>query len=112
MKIAIPIANGRLNLHFGHCKAFAIMDVDLDTKKISARVDIDAPPHEPGLLPRWLGEREVDLVITGGMGQKAKSLFVQQSIDVIVGAPAETPENLVKSYLDGMLVSGVNACDH
>lgn len=112
MKIAIPVANGLLNLHFGHCKAFAIMEVDSDTKQISARTDIDAPPHEPGVLPRWLGERDVDLVITGGMGQQAKTLFAQQSIDVIVGAPADTPENLVQSYLDGSLVSGVNACDH
>lgn len=112
MKIAIPVANGLLNLHFGHCKAFAIMEVDSDTKQISARTNIDAPPHEPGVLPRWLGERDVDLVITGGMGQQAKTLFAQQSIDVIVGAPADTPENLVQSYLDGSLVSGVNACDH
>ncbi|WED23822.1 NifB/NifX family molybdenum-iron cluster-binding protein [Vibrio sp. JC009] len=112
MKIAIPVANGLLNLHFGHCKSFAILDVDQETKHITNRNDIDAPPHEPGLLPRWLGEREVDLVITGGMGQKAKQLFDQQSIKVIVGAPAETPEALVKAYMGGTLVSGANVCDH
>ena len=112
MNIAIPVANGLLNLHFGHCKSFAIMDVDQQAKKITGRNDIDAPPHEPGLLPRWLGEREVNLVISGGMGQKAKQLFGQQAIEVIVGAPAETPESLVSAYLDGTLVSGANACDH
>jgi ATP-binding protein involved in chromosome partitioning len=30
----------------------------------------------------------------------------------LVGAPAETPENLVKAYLSGTLVSGQNTCDH
>lgn len=112
MKIAIPVANGLLNLHFGHCKSFALLDVDLDNKKIMARTEIDAPPHEPGLLPAWLGERSVDLVITGGMGQKAKQLFEQQSINVVVGAPSETPEALVQAYMSGTLVSGMNACDH
>lgn len=112
MKIAIPVANGLLNLHFGHCKSFAILDVDPETKQIINRNDIDAPPHEPGLLPQWLEERAVDLIISGGMGQKAKQLFAQRSINVIVGAPAEAPESLVYAYLDGSLVSGVNACDH
>ncbi|PJC86715.1 ATPase [Vibrio sp. HA2012] len=112
MKIAIPVANGLLNLHFGHCKSFALLDVDPDNKQITARIDIDAPPHEPGLLPAWLGEKSVDLVITGGMGQKARQLFDEQSISVVVGAPAESPEALALSYMNGTLVSGMNACDH
>lgn len=112
MKIAIPVANGLLNLHFGHCKVFAIVDVNQETKQITGRNDIDAPPHEPGLLPSWLGEKGVEIVITGGMGQQARNLFTEQSIKVIVGAPAQTPEVLVASYLDGTLVSGENGCDH
>ncbi len=110
MKIAIPVANGVLDQHFGHCKNFAIIEVQ--DKTLTSRNDVDAPPHEPGLLPRWLGERDVNMIISGGMGQKAKQLFAQQSIDVIVGAPAEQPEVLVQAYLDGDLQSGTNACDH
>ncbi len=112
MKIAIPVADGRLDLHFGHCKSFAVLDVDINNKKIVARNDIDAPPHEPGLLPAWLGERSVELIISGGMGQKAKQLFEERDIGVVVGAPSETPEELAQAYLNGGLVSGTNACDH
>ncbi|NAW69721.1 ATPase [Vibrio sp. V27_P1S3P104] len=112
MKIAIPVADGKLDLHFGHCKNFALLDVNLDTKKIVSRNDVDAPPHEPGLLPAWLGDKNVELVISGGMGQKAKQLFEARSIQVVVGAPSETPELLVQAYLGGRLTSGVNACDH
>ncbi len=46
------------------------------------------------------------------MGQRAQQLFAQSGVKVVVGAPAETPENLVAAYLDGTLVSGQNACDH
>jgi predicted Fe-Mo cluster-binding NifX family protein len=112
MRIAIPLANGRLAMHFGHCEAFALIDVDPATRKIGQREDIAAPPHEPGLLPRWLAERGANLIIAGGMGQRALSLFAEQKIDVVLGAPAETPERLVTDHLAGTLQNGQNVCDH
>ena len=51
MKIAIPLAEGKLTTHFGHCASFAMIDVDTETKKILKREDIAAPEHQPGLLP-------------------------------------------------------------
>ena len=74
MRFAIPVANGKLTMHFGHCEAFVIIDVDSETKKIAKQEEVKAPPHEPGLLPKWLGERDVNTIIAGGMGQKAQSL--------------------------------------
>ncbi len=112
MKIAIPLADGKLSMHFGHCERFALVSVDETEKKMLERVDIDAPPHEPGLLPPWLAERGVHLIIAGGMGQRAQDLFAAQNIDVIVGAAAATPEQLIDSYLAGTLVAGENVCDH
>ena len=112
MKIAIPLANGKLTMHFGHCGSFALVDVDPTEKKIIKREDIEAPPHQPGLLPPWLAERGVNMIIAGGMGQRAQGLFAQQGIQVVVGAPADTPESLVGDYLAGTLQAGENVCDH
>ena len=112
MKIAIPLAAGKLALHFGHCERFALVDVDPTQKMILKREDIEAPPHEPGLLPKWLAERGVNMIIAGGMGQRAQGLFVEHGIQVIVGAPADTPERLVGDYLAGTLQGGENVCDH
>ncbi len=112
MKIAIPVANERLAMHFGHCETFALIDVDIAARKIVKREDVDAPPHQPGLLPAWLAERGATTIIAGGMGQRAQALFTQSGIEVIIGAPAETPENLVTAYMAGTLVSGENVCDH
>ena len=112
MKIAIPLADGKLAMHFGHCKHFAIVDVDPATKEILKREEIAAPPHEPGLLPPWLAERGVKIILAGGMGQRALGLFAEQGIEVIIGAPAETPEKLVKDYFANTLTSGTNLCDH
>lgn len=112
MRIAIPLAEGKLAMHFGHCASFALVNVDTAAKKISNRKDVDAPPHQPGLLPPWLAEQGVTLVIAGGMGQRARDLFKARDIDVIVGAPAETPESVITKYLAQTLVTGDNACDH
>jgi Mrp family chromosome partitioning ATPase/predicted Fe-Mo cluster-binding NifX family protein len=112
MKIAIPLAEGKLSMHFGHCERFALVDVDPVEKKILKREDIAAPPHEPGLLPKWLADRGANLIIAGGMGQRAQALFAEQGIQVVVGAPSDTPERLVGDYLAGSLQSGENVCDH
>ena len=68
MKIAIPLAEGKLAMHFGHCDRFALMDVDTSEKKLLKRVDVEAPPHQPGLLPPWLAERGANMIIAGGIG--------------------------------------------
>ncbi|MDI6808081.1 MAG: NifB/NifX family molybdenum-iron cluster-binding protein [Candidatus Eisenbacteria bacterium] len=112
MRIAIPLADGILSTHFGHCEHFALVDVDTATKKLVRREDIHAPPHQPGLLPPWLAERGATIIIAGGMGQRAQGLFTECGIQVLVGAPAETPEKLISDYLTGTLGVGENVCDH
>lgn len=110
MRFAIPMADGKLSPHFGHCESFAL--VDAEDGKILGRQDLPAPEHQPGLLPRWLAEREANVIIAGGMGRRALDLFAEQGIEAIVGAPREEPEALVRSYLDGTLQAGENVCDH
>jgi ATP-binding protein involved in chromosome partitioning len=109
-KVAIPLTEGRLCNHFGHCQQFAVIRVReglIDGKDLHT-----PPPHEPGVLPRWLGDLGVNLVFAGGMGQKALSIFAEQGIRVITGSPGQEPEALVQRFLSGELVSGPNVCDH
>ena len=112
MKVAIPMAEGRLCAHFGHCQQFALLDVDEKTGKPTAQKLLTPPPHEPGVLPRWLHELGANVIIAGGMGNRAQQLFVESGIKVVVGAPTQTPEQLVADYLAGTLQSGTNLCDH
>ncbi|MEN7973762.1 MAG: NifB/NifX family molybdenum-iron cluster-binding protein [Verrucomicrobiota bacterium] len=112
MKIAIPLANGKLSMHFGHCEKFVLVDTDPETKTITGSVELDPPPHEPGVLPHWLAQQGADMIIAGGMGQRAQALFEAQDIAVVVGAPALSPEELAKAHLAGALETGMNTCDH
>ncbi|MCK5884295.1 MAG: NifB/NifX family molybdenum-iron cluster-binding protein [Bacteriovoracaceae bacterium] len=112
MKIAMPLADNKLCMHFGHCEVFRFFKIDEDTKSIIENVDITPPPHEPGLLPKWVGEQGGNIVLAGGMGHKAKTLFTAQGIQVITGVDEIDPEKAVTDYLNGTLTSGPNACDH
>jgi len=109
-KVAIPLENGRLCSHFGHCEQFAIVDVE--NNAIVGENLVTPPPHEPGLLPKWLAERGVTDIIAGGMGQRAINLFVEQNIKVNIGAQSKSPKELVTDWINKSLVTGDNACDH
>ena len=110
MKIAIPTADGKLCPHFGHCETFAIVTVE--NGAVKATEAVKPPPHEPGVLPRWLHGLGVNVIIAGGMGQRAQAFFAQFGIEVVVGAQPEEPARIVRAYLDGALATGENVCDH
>ena len=112
MRIAIPLAQGKLSLHFGHCEQFAIIDVDSDTKSIENQELASPPAHEPGALPRWLSGMGVNVIIAGGIGQRAQQLFAQNNIEVVIGASSQSPEELVTAFLKNTLETGDNICDH
>jgi ATP-binding protein involved in chromosome partitioning len=107
---AIPVAEGKLCAHFGHCDQFAL--IETASGKIKRSSMLTPPPHEPGLLPKWLHEQGANIILAGGMGTKAQELFNQKGIKVITGAPMDSPESLVNQYLSGSLVTGDNVCDH
>lgn len=109
-RIAIPLEGGILCSHFGHCEQFVI--VDADDRSITSETLITPPPHEPGLLPGWLAEKGVTDVIAGGIGQRAIGLFNQHSINVFVGAPVKSPDELASDLLNDKLQAGANYCDH
>jgi len=107
---AVPTAEGKLCSHFGHCDQFAL--IETAEGEIKAKTMHTPPPHEPGVLPKWLHEMGAHIIIAGGMGSRAQQLFVENGIKVVTGAPADTPESLVRQYLSDSLVTGGNVCDH
>lgn len=110
MKIAVPLADGKLTAHFGHCQEFALIEVE--GNEIKEKETLVPPPHEPGVLPSWLHNLGADVIIAGGMGGRALRLFEQNGIRVVTGALSLDPEELVRSYMNNTLVTGNNVCDH
>jgi predicted Fe-Mo cluster-binding NifX family protein len=112
MRYAIPVTEGKVAAHFGHCSHFALFDVDESTKAIVKREVIQSPGHQPGFLPAWLAEEGVSVVIASGMGSRARAIFDENHIEVVVGVLSEEPEQAVLDYIKGNLATGDNICDH
>ena len=109
-KIAIPVSNGLLGVHFGHCEHFYIYETE--GGEVKKKEVITPPPHQPDLYPAWLNEKKVTHVIAGGMGQKAIDNFKRKSINVHTGAPQMSPDEIVQNFLNGTLETTTNLCDH
>lgn len=110
MRYAIPVVGGKMCLHFGHCEEFVF--IDTNDGAITGVQRKTPPPHAPGVIPEWVAREGAQIVIAGGMGMRAQSMFEQHGITVIVGAPAEPPESLVKQHMAGEMQTGENVCDH
>jgi predicted Fe-Mo cluster-binding NifX family protein len=107
MKIAVASDGKMVTEHFGHCEGFYIFDTGDD--KILGSTFIQNPGHRPGFLPNFLGDKGVNVIISGGMGGGAIDIFNERGIDVIVGASG-TAESAVSSYLRGELKSTGSVC--
>jgi predicted Fe-Mo cluster-binding NifX family protein len=112
MKIAIPVENGRLNSHFGGSRHFALIEVYPKAKTTLRSETVPAPEHQPGVFPRWLGGQGVQLVIAGGIGHRALTLFAQQGVSVVAGPPGETVEKIIEAFLNGQLTATPEGCQH
>jgi len=110
MKIAIPLVNGKLCTHFGHCQEFSITTIT--DGKISNQETLTPPPHAPGVIPNWVADQGCTDIIVGGMGEAAQAILQQRGVKVTSGAPTENTEALVALYLTGKLLDSGNACDH
>jgi Mrp family chromosome partitioning ATPase/predicted Fe-Mo cluster-binding NifX family protein len=108
--LVVPVSGGKLSAHFGHCEQFAF--IETQNGKITKTEMLNPPAHEPGALPQWLYEQGADVAIVGGMGESAQQILREKGIEVIIGAPMDSPESLANQYLSDTLVSGANVCDH
>lgn len=109
MRIAIARMGRKVAQHFGHCEDFVLYDIE--NNKIINQSFLPNPEHQPGFLPGFLKKQGVNVIIAGGMGQKAIDLFNLENIKVITGATGNTDE-VISAYLQGNLTSTNQVCKH
>lgn len=97
-KIAIPISEGRLFPSFGKATEFAIFHIQ--NQQIIKKDILHPPPHGPDVLPDWLHDLGVSVIIAGNMGPKAMENFRAKGTTVIIGSSSTTsPDELVQQHL-------------
>jgi predicted Fe-Mo cluster-binding NifX family protein len=114
VKIAITAENkhgldSAVSHHFGRCPYYVFVDVDgLDIQSVQVLENPYKQQHEPGMVPRFIHRLGVDVMLSGGMGRRAISLFKQYEIHIATGATG-TVRAALENYLRGEL-SGAAPC--
>lgn len=109
MRVAITTDGNSVYPHFGHSPFFTI--VEIEGREVKSQRTIENPGNRPGYLPQFLKEKGIDLVITGGMGQKAIAMFDKSGVEVFVGVNGSIGE-VVYELIEGTLEGGTSACSH
>lgn len=105
--IAVAAYQDQVSEHFGHCLSYVLFTVD--NKKVVKKTTLPNPGHSPGVLPPFLASHHVNVIIAGGMGQKAIDLFDEHQIETIVGAKGKV-DDAITAYLAGELRSSGSVC--
>ena len=109
MKIAMPVANGQVNPHFGTSREFAVLELEngkvVNTKKISA----EGLQHNHGGLAGLVKNEGVDAVIVGGIGGHMLEALQSMGLKVVAGAAGEI-NAVAEAYAAGTLVTKPSIC--
>ena len=106
-KIAVASEGKEVSGHFGGCANFNIYEAE--NKSIIKSESIASPGHKPGFLPNFLGDMGINVVIAGGIGAHAISIFDEKGIKVIAGASGDA-QTAAELYLNGSLKSNDSVC--
>ncbi len=109
IRIAVAKRAESISEHFGHCDGYEIFDIK--EKEVINRGFLVYPGHKPGFLPKFLAGKNVDMIISGGMGASAQELFRKNNIKVIVGMSGDV-EEAVRKYLEGKIESNNSVCEN
>jgi predicted Fe-Mo cluster-binding NifX family protein len=107
MRIAVPTDRDTVSAHFGRCPGYTLVDVE--DGSVKNREMVDNPGHEPGRIPRFLKEQGVNVIIAGGMGHRAATLFEELGIDRILGVTGSV-DSVIGLFLENKLEGGESLC--
>ena len=79
--------NGMISAHFGRCPFYTF--ITLENDEVVETKALDNPycqAHQPGVVPEFINSEKANVIISGGMGPRAITMFQQFNIEVITGA--------------------------
>jgi len=105
MRVAIPIADGQFSEHFGGARQFQIFVWDRTSFRLVGNELFSAPEHQPGSLPKWLEEQDVDAVVVSAIGERALVMLANAGIDAFLAGENRLSSELAAACFLGKLTS-------
>ena len=112
-KIAIPITkNNQVDNHFGHCEFYGVYTIS-DKNEI---VDVQTIKSEQGCgcksnIVEVLSNKEVTIMLAGGIGAGAINVLNSWGIQVIRGCSGDAVDT-VKEFIEGNISDSGETCLH
>lgn len=89
--------------HFGRCPHFAIVDMEgNEVQSLEIIVNPYFAHHQPGQVPSFIHEQQVNVMLCGGMGRRAIEAFQNLGVQAFTGATG-TVRTALETYLGGEL---------
>lgn len=111
MKIAIPESGGQVNAHFGRSTSFAVVEIENDQVVEMEIVSATGLQHNHEGVADILKEKEVSVVIAGGIGAGMRDALESQGFEVLMGASGSV-KMVAETYARGDFVSKGSICNH
>lgn len=109
MKIAISNDKDFVAEHFGKCEKYTFFEIE--NKKIIKKEEKNCPNHDIGIIPKFLKENKVNVVLTQGIGPRAIKILKNNEIKVIL-VKKNSIQNTIENYLKNELEKKDNDCNH
>jgi len=106
--VAVSVDNKNVSMHFGRCEKYCLYEIQ--DEHIVKKTEVKNPGHEPFFLPKFLSEKRVDVLITGGIGPRAIELFKKLNIKIITNVEGKT-EKAISDYLSGKTKEETQPCE-
>ena len=107
MRVAISTDGDFVSAHFGRCPYFTILD--FEDGNVTKKEVIENPGHQPGFIPRFLHQKGVTCIVSGGMGMRAQGFFAEEGIQTILGASGKI-HDVIEKLKQGTLKGGESLC--
>lgn len=102
-RVAIPISNNRLSEYFGGCSYYEVFDIE-GNRIQKNKVEIPKVKHILE-LPLWIEKQGITDIIAFKVNKEIISLFASRKVNLFVGIPQNSPQQLIDDYLNGRLES-------
>jgi predicted DNA-binding protein (UPF0251 family)/predicted Fe-Mo cluster-binding NifX family protein len=100
MKIAVTFENGEIFQHFGHTEQFKLYTVENGQITGTQVVNTNGSGH--GALAQFLKDKQVDVLICGGIGGGAQAALAEAGVQ-LYGGVSGNADAAVQALLDGKL---------
>lgn len=105
LKIAFPRTDNAMSGDLGQAQEFMVVSVDRDQRKISGQKLLEPPADYSKDWAEWLRQEGVNVIISSDIDADLQKALKDKAIQIFVGVPDITPEELVSRYLAGTLTS-------